>query len=91
MTAALIILSAIFTFIASKNTKTIWALITFGALVPFFIIVIFGYLLNVAPDTQIETNRVTDYISGHVVEWIIADIFGVVIGAAVSTVTDRSK
>jgi len=89
---ALIILSAILTFIASKTMKNLWAFIAFGAILPFVIIVFLGYLLNVAPDTgQVETGGMTDYLGAHLVEWLIADIFGVMIGAVAAALTGRSK
>jgi hypothetical protein len=92
MNIALILLSAIFTFIASKTTKNLAAFIAFGALLPFFIVVFVGYLMNAAPEAQqIDTSRITDYLGAHIVEWVIADVFGVMIGAAVSAVTSRSS
>jgi len=88
---ALIILSAILTFIASKTMKNLWAFIAFGAILPFVIIVLLGYLLNVAPDAQVEAGGMTDYLGAHLVEWLIADIFGVMIGAVAAALTGRSK
>ena len=91
MHITLILLSAIFTFIVSKTTKNLAALVVFGALLPFIIVVLLGYLLNAAPGAgQVETIKMTDYLRAHLVEWVISDIFGVMIGAVVSAVTSQS-
>ena len=50
-----------------------------------------GYLVNAVPDAgQIESSGIISYLGGHIFEWIIADVFGVMIGAAVSALTSKS-
>ena len=96
MNIGLIFLSALFTFIASKVSKNLAAILAFGALLPLLIITLDGYfsIVNASPEavqqaTDTTINRLTTYLGAHIGEWLVADMFGMMIGGVISAVTGR--